>query len=76
MANITTMTAYELDFYKAGILDAHDGTSIIPCKSKRYMGLIEKHKSKILDPRGDDGKAYSAGIKFETDRQLKLAGII
>ncbi|MBW7573158.1 hypothetical protein [Caproiciproducens faecalis] len=76
MKKITTMTAYELDFYKAGILDSHDGVSVIPCKSKRYIELLKKHKSRILDPRGDNGKAYFAGVKFETDRQIKLVGII
>jgi len=82
MKNITTMTARELDFYKAGILDAHEGKDCIPCNSKRCNELAEQASTGKQATLADlqaalaDVKAYSAGVKFETNRQLKLDGII
>ena len=67
------MTAYELDFYEAGIKDAHEQQSIvIPCKSKKYMGLLKSHNSQIGDERGNGTKSYCNGVAFEINRQTKL----
>jgi len=67
------MNAYELEFYEAGIRDANEQKAIVaPCRSKRYMGLSKKLKTKIGDERGNGLKAYCAGVAFEFNRQMRL----
>ena len=67
------MNAYELIFYEAGIKDANEQERIVaPCRSKRYMELIGKLRTKIGDERGNGLKAYCAGVAFEFNRQMRL----
>lgn len=67
------MTAFELQFYEAGIKDANESRAItLACRSMRYEHLSKAHGLKIGKDSAMAVKAYNAGVAYEINRQTIL----
>lgn len=68
------MTRQQIDFYQAGIMDAHEAKRVVfAAYSERYAKLSKEQHLQIGKESLMMLDAYNKGVFYEMDRQARLA---